>query len=481
MKKSKWSNQKFYFLLIVLGTFLMVIGYASVNSVALNVNGDIVANLSEKVFITSAEVVYDNENVNDDSSIATINLCDGTFLNSTLSLPNDNGNAYITYKITVYNNTDMDYTFDGVEFSIGQTTYDNENIVFDELDGLAIGDTLLSKDSITFTITFHYKDYTIPDDNDLNSLLNFNFIIEPIVVATFEYSGEYETFVAPQSGMYQIELWGAQGGPSSSNSINPGGLGGYTSGEIYLSKDSNLYVYIGDYGYKPDNLTKPFNGGGAPDITGKASYSHSGSYSGGGATDVRLVAGEWDSFDSLKSRIMVAAGGAGGNNGDGISGGPGGGLEGLCYSDLTLVSIPTQNQGFSFGSGQESGVYPNTYVGSNGTIYAVGADTGAGGGGYYGGYRGYNHDSGGSGGSSYISGHDGCDAISETSTEDNIIHTSQSIHYSGYKFENTLMIDGDGYKWTTEQGSYTGMPSHDGTSTIVGNSGDGYAKISFIG
>ncbi|MFR6022531.1 MAG: glycine rich domain-containing protein [Clostridia bacterium] len=30
---------------------------------------------------------------------------------------------------------------------------------------------------------------------------------------------------------------------------------------------------------------------------------------GGGATDIRLVSGEWNDFESLKSRIMVAGGG----------------------------------------------------------------------------------------------------------------------------------------------------------------------------
>ena len=33
---------------------------------------------------------------------------------------------------------------------------------------------------------------------------------------------------------------------------------------------------------------------------------------GGGATDIRLISGNWDSFESLKSRIMVAGGSSGG-------------------------------------------------------------------------------------------------------------------------------------------------------------------------
>ena len=56
-------------------------------------------------------------------------------------------------------------------------------------------------------------------------------------------------------------------------------------------------------------------------------------------------------------------------------------------------------------------------------------------GGYYGGYSSTDSPAGGAGGGSgYISGYDGCNAISENSTENNIIHTNQSIHYSGKRF-----------------------------------------------
>ena len=105
-------------------------------------------------------------------------------------------------------------------------------------------------------------------------------------------------------------------------------------------------------------------------------------------------------------------------------------------------------------------------------------------GGYYsGGNSPHGHGTIGSvvGGSSFISGHNGCDAIAENSTINNIIHTGQSVYYSGYKFTNAVMIDGQGYSWTNIKGSLTKMPTHDGTSTMIGNTGHGYAKITFIG
>jgi hypothetical protein len=115
---------------------------------------------------------------------------------------------------------------------------------------------------------------------------------------TFSYTGDYQEFEAPYTGYYKMECWGAQGGYSGSSAT--GGKGAYTSGNIYLTKGQKVYVYVGQTGSGTTSAT--YNGGG-----------HSGSlystYAGGGATDIRLESGDWDNFDSLKSRIMVAAGG----------------------------------------------------------------------------------------------------------------------------------------------------------------------------
>ena len=298
-------------------------------------------------------------------------------------------------------------------------------------------------------------------------------VVETIEPKDFTYTGSPQTYTVPKTGKYKIELWGAQGG--SNNSKDYGGPGGYTKGEINLNKGDTLYVYVGNYGLQPSNLIKPFNGGGAPDITGSWEASHTGIWSGGGATDIRIVGGEWDNFNSLKSRIMVAGGGAGGNNGDGSPGGVGGGLtSGTAKDSNSSNYVPTANQttGYKFGIGQEAGLYT-----SDG-----GADSGPGGGGYYGGFRGLSTNCGGSGGSSFISGHSGCDAISEASTSNNISHTGQAKHYSGKVFKNTVMIDGNGCKWTNKiTTDCSGMPTHDGTGKMSGNTGDGFARISYIG
>ena len=72
------------------------------------------------------------------------------------------------------------------------------------------------------------------------------------------------------------------------------------------------------------------------------------------------------------------------------------------------------------------------------------------------------------GGSSYISGYPGCKAINKESTADNITHSDSPDHYSGKVFSDPVMIAGNDT-----------MPNYDG-GTMVGNSGNGYARITKI-
>lgn len=266
-----------------------------------------------------------------------------------------------------------------------------------------------------------------------------------------------------------------------------GGLGGYTSGLISLEENQTLYIYVGGF---PSSYEGGYNGG------AKGGTGDDGKYTGGGgATDIRINNGNWNDFDSLKSRIMVAAGGAGTGyySSESILGGSGGGLNGSvgniksCDDSLDMNHIiataGTQNKG---GLGcqncrKASGNTGNGYFGYS-TIIGYGYGTG-GGSGYYGGGTGGDTScnvSSGAGGSSFISGHNGCDAIKKESTEDNIIHTGESIHYSGLYFTNTVMIDGNGYNWTSEKGDYLGMPSHSDNSIIKGNHGNGYVRITML-
>lgn len=203
----------------------------------------------------------------------------------------------------------------------------------------------------------------------------------------YTYNGSYSTYTVPIDGKYTLEVWGAEGGNGS------GGKGGYSYGEITLSKDKQLYIYPGG--------SNGWNGGGSGH--GRTSQV------GGGGSDIRL------NGNALNNRIIVAGGGGGRGDRDSGSnggyGGYGGGSSGGSGGDRcgSRGYGGTQSSGGSGGSngGHSGGL---GYGGSNNSGSSSGG--GGGGGGYYGGgaggndYSRYNDndDSGGGGGSGYTDG-----------------------------------------------------------------------------
>lgn len=244
-------------------------------------------------------------------------------------------------------------------------------------------------------------------------------------VKTFSYSGECEEYTVPYNGYYKIEAWGAQGG--NYNDTYYGGKGAYTSGVIKLLKGETLYVCVGGSGevaYGTNVYASGgFNGGGKV-YTASSAYGGSG----GGATDIRLVSGSWDSEEGLNSRIMVASGGGGGyyysssyygkgGSGGGLIGGSGTGY----YSGTTYTSYGGTQIATNFGYGAD-------YL----KVGVPGAGSG-----YYGGNTVAYYSA--SGGSSFISGYAGVNAITSSSDR---THTNDTIHYSDKYFINGAMESG---------------------------------------
>ena len=277
-----------------------------------------------------------------------------------------------------------------------------------------------------------------------------------------------------------MECWGASGGGTSTLI----GYGGYTAGDITLNSPTVFWIHIGGQGVSK-GTTSSYNGGGIYHM----GTSDEPDCSGGGATDIRIDNGTWDSVAGLCSRIMVAAGG-GGFDDNTTTAAFAGGLWGYLG-----------NQGVA--EGTQANQFHGGYIGSWTTLkggfghgcLSVAADygstVGGGGSGYYGGGS---SDKGTQGGSSYISGHAGCSAITaEVTDEANITHkategnnttltVANATHYSGYKFTNTVMIDGAGYRWTTTKGSLQAMPKagEPGSGNYdagVGHTGNGYCRI----
>ncbi|MGN1458332.1 MAG: glycine-rich protein [Acutalibacteraceae bacterium] len=214
----------------------------------------------------------------------------------------------------------------------------------------------------------------------------------------FDYTGDVQEFIAPISGYYTLETWGAYGGGNSTYA----GAGAYVSGRIYLEKGTKLYIYVGEH---PTSTNAGWNGGGAT-YDGKSNYRY---YAGGGATDIALQKSDWDSDEHLYSRLIVAgAGGGMCNQETNLKGGNGG-------SDDTAWA-GTNSEGNNYGNGATLSAGGKTApasatvtykvdgsFGKGGSSYWNGEKIGAGGGGWYGGGAGggWNNNGGGAGGSSY--------------------------------------------------------------------------------
>ena len=361
----------------------------------------------------------------------------------------------------------------------------NDNLTLDHVDGNKYYYVATNASTYSFTATDNL------DNAETKSYILCNKVIGTLT--NFDYTGNAQEFIATCPGQYKVEAWGAQGGGNTDNI--QGGKGGYTAGVLTLEQPRSLFVYVGGAGNQ--NVTNEasvsqggYNGGGN-------GMSDSGLYriygSGGGATDIRLTNGEWYNFDSLKSRLMVAAGGGGAYAQENTewfnNGGYAGGLTG---GNGSQVSHWGQTYCYGQGGIQNSGVsstsdcsttYASEPVSSGfgfGGSNKTGTPATGGGAGYYGGSR-SGHVASAGGGSSFISGYAGCNAITEGSTENSITHTGQPNHYSGYVFTNPVMIDGAGCNWATGTAANCFVQPQPNGGRSDGHAGNGYARIIYLG
>ena len=234
----------------------------------------------------------------------------------------------------------------------------------------------------------------------------------PNRIIKVKYTGSVQTFTAPISTTYKLEVWGAQGGNTPRAN---GGKGGYSVGEIHRSATNMLYVYVGGQGpvaTTEDLVSGGYNGGGG------AAYNHSQpayNATGGGATHIATIArGELKNYESYRTDVLIVAGGGGGGNdwqvqhigklGEYEQGGAGGGITGLTgsFDSHYAGTGGTQTSGgYAKGSSREAESYGS--FGLGGYISGMAQGSAGGGGGWYGGGGSYDN-AGGGGGSGYIGG-----------------------------------------------------------------------------
>jgi hypothetical protein len=259
--------------------------------------------------------------------------------------------------------------------------------------------------------------------------------------------------VTLESGRYNLEVWGAQGGNDTSYPDTCfGGRGGYSKGTVQLNSKTTLYVYVGGSG------------------TGYLPGSSDGSAGGGGGTDIRLQNGLWNNTNGLRSRIIVAGGGGGrrGTNYEGITGflgNDGGGTTAPTYTALGYTTTgATQTSGGSTNYGISGGVAvgsfgfanPNTWTNANSK------------GGYNGGARGSDRGSNGGAGGGWWGG---CTSWPSGSGGSGFVYTSSNSQCSApsnYYLSNAATYSGN----TNFLSPYGGNK--------IGHLGNGFARITAL-
>lgn len=286
---------------------------------------------------------------------------------------------------------------------------------------------------------------------------------------TFDYTGNVQCAYLQKEGYYKLEVWGAQGGVVEYANYDIGGYGGYSYGNIYSEANSSLYIVIGNKG----TSSVRYNGGGYT-VYGNDSGASGGS--GGGATHISAYnCGELKDCSSYNGKILIVAGGGGGRGRDGANqrgGGSGGGISGG-----TGVSSNSSHPGGTGGNQSTGGIKPGQFAnnlenwGKTNGSFGLGGDGGSkasgytlggsGGGGWYGGGPAGANGSGGGGGSGYIG-------------NPLLLSDKKMYCYTG----NSATACGT----STTASTYTvGTSSTGHATTNAANTGNGYAKITYLG
>lgn len=330
------------------------------------------------------------------------------------------------------------------------------------------GKTYVSSTSNSYTFTdleplteYTFKSYYEDASKNTSAIFITTTKTDYVYNGLFPFSSAVQTKNIIVSGYYKLEVWGAEGGYGYNNATTyAAGKGGYSYGTVYLNAGDTIYVYTGGQGTIGGTTTGikagGFNGGGA-------SGNNRGG-SGGGGTDIRI------NNDDTLARVIVAGGGGGGSYRSAYYGGAGGGASGV---DGTGVNTTYNSKGGTQTAGGAAGYY-GSITGTAGAFYQGGdANTstssynrsGGGGGGWYGG-------GGGAYRSSSSAYHQG---VSGGGGGSGFVYTNSSILPTGY-------LLGENYQLTNAQ-TIAGTESFADPSGVAetGHSGNGYAKVTYIG
>lgn len=256
------KNTNFFKILIFIATLSMSIGYASINSVVFNFNGQITAKAQEGIYITEVDYVSDvNANLGESKILNAYQ----TNLSSNITLSDDDNNSFIKYKVTVYNSTKDIYYYVGYDYVEGESTYSNPNIIV-SVEGMDLYTPLEAGTYKDFYVIFSYKDSMLAENNNLESYINFMFKKRYLATNMLE-NGSFENTIALDH-IVQTDLKSIDGNKSgvlvsSGNTFDYLGYFNFYKEHIYyfsgyfdivlLSGVNSPYVFLESYIWLDDN------------------------------------------------------------------------------------------------------------------------------------------------------------------------------------------------------------------------------------
>ena len=473
--KNSQNNKRLQLLLIVLiAVAALGIGYASISGVNLIINGNSTVSVDQNNF----KVYFVTSNITTGTGTASIDENDNTIAYFDMfGLTKKGDYAIATYVVRNDSNSV------NADLSLIVNTNNNEYFKVSEQiekDFIMPGEETLVTLKVemiktpissieTVNVSARIKAYPTNESNSNPDSMNVYDLYD------FRYTGSVEQFIAPVSGTYRLEAWGAQGGDAPENisgnqkmDFVEGGKGGYSVGNVFLKKGQIVYVVVGGKGKELNNSPNGaiakggYNGGGAALSNGTTNNQGSG----GGATHFAINnnLGELKNYNNNQDDVLLVAGGGGGSYNSlpiyyysyGGAGGGENGDDAIVYFNTKYRSTALTNSRFIYsqgltipGGGQYAVLSDDTYLygsfgkGTDAIIDITGTDAGAGGG-WYGGSK-----------------------LLRTSGAGGMAGSGGSGHI------NTNYVDGQ-----TISGTNTFISPNFESET--GHSGDGYARITLI-
>lgn len=276
------KRKKIFFILLIL---FIGIGFAILSSNLSILSNLTIADASWNVYLYRPEIMDTNTEGNT-YTLSTDNI--ELSLTSNLDKPGD----YVVYDFYVINDGTIDAELNNLSIAGLDSSYIDYSLTYYSGNTINDNDILKSKSSkrLKLFISYKYDVDSFINVSSISATISFKYIQPEYSenVWDYDYTDDIQTFTAPKSGTYKLEVWGAQGGTGiySLNGVNSNqGYGGYSSGEVSLNKDEQLYLLVGEAGKGAGFVDIPgtFNGGGSA-VASLSSYMINSS--GGGGTSI---------------------------------------------------------------------------------------------------------------------------------------------------------------------------------------------------